>query len=183
MRNKTLIVLVGGPCSGKSSAGKIAAKNLGAKYISSGDIARDMARYDVDMQMDLDSGKMAPESKMREEISKRLWKCFNKLDMSLIVLDGFPRFGEQAEWLRNEFHTINIKYVLFHAPSWVLRQRAKSRNRSDDGSFGQRLTYYCEITYKELYNYVDTIIDTENMDIGKCAILLEDYIMKEVIGC
>lgn len=183
MRNKTLIVLVGGPCSGKSSAGKLAASRLGIDYISSGDIARRMAEHDDDIKTGLNMGKMAPESKMREAISNTLWNYFKKLDKGVLILDGFPRFGEQAEWLRYELPaTINIKYVLFHAPSWVLRKRAKDRNRSDDGSFEQRLDYYRKVTYKELYDYINTIIDTENIEISKCAILLEDYI-EEAIEC
>lgn len=182
MHKKTLIVLVGGPCSGKSSAGKIAAKNLNIKYISSGDIAREMARYDVDMQMDLDNGKLAPESRMRQEVSNRLWKHFYKKDQDLVILDGFPRFGEQAEWLRGEFHNIDIRYVLFTAPSYVLRQRARSRNRSDDDSFEQRLDYYRKITSIELSQYLNVVINTENMDISGCAIRLEDYV-KEVTEC
>lgn len=182
MSNKKLIVLVGGPCSGKSSAGKIAAEHLIAKYISSGDIARDMAKNNDNVRSDLNSGKLAPESQMRDAISKHLWNHFFNRDANLIILDGFPRFGDQAEWLSNEFYMVDIHYVLIHAPSWVLRDRAKNRNREDDGSFERRLDYYRNVTYKELYRRLDTIIDTDTMSIEKCATELENYI-KEVMEC
>lgn len=181
MNKKTLIVLVGGPCSGKSSAGKIAAEHLIAKYISSGDIARNMAKDNDNIQNDLNNGKLAPESRMREAISSNLLKYFYKQDANLIILDGFPRFGEQADWLRHEFHNIDIRYVLIHAPSWVLRSRAKNRNRSDDNSFEQRYDYYRKVTYDELYDYLNVIINTENITVEECATELENYI-KEVIG-
>lgn len=180
MSNKTLIVLVGGPCSGKSSAGKIAAHNLCAKYVSSGDIARAMARHDNDVRNDLDNGKLAPESQMRDAISKHLWEHFYRRDANLIILDGFPRFNEQAEWLHNEFYGIDIRYILIHAPSYVLRDRAKNRNRSDDSSFNKRYNYYRQVTYKDLYCRTDIVIDTTNTTIEECATLLENYI-KEVI--
>lgn len=180
MSKKTLIVLVGGPCSGKSSVGKIAAEHLIAKYISSGDIARDMAKNDDNIQNDLNGGKLAPESRMREAIKDHLWKHFYKRDENLVILDGFPRFGDQADWLNYEFYGIDIRYVLIHAPSHILRCRAKNRNRSDDSSFEQRLDYYRKVTYKELYDHVDTIINTEEITIEKCATILENYV-KEVI--
>lgn len=181
MHKKTLVVLIGGPCSGKSSAGKIAAERLIAKYISSGDIARKMAEQDTKVKTNLNMGIMAPESKMREAISKNLWKHFYERNENLVIIDGFPRFGNQADWLRNEFHDIDIRYVLIHAPSHVLRDRAKNRNRSDDGSFEKRLAYYNEITYKELYVYIDTIIDSENITIEGCATELENYV-REVVN-
>lgn len=175
MNKKTLIVLVGGPCSGKSSAGKIAAKNLRAQYISSGGIAREMARYDVDMQMDLDKGRLAPEQRMRQEVSKRLWKYFHKKDQDLVILDGFPRFGEQAEWLHSEFHNINIRYACIYAPDHVLRARAKNRNRGDDGSFEDRLLYYRYTTYIDLRSRINYYIDGEG-SIEECATLLENFV-------
>lgn len=176
MSKKTLIVLVGGPCSGKSSAGKIAAKNLHAQYISSGDIAREMARYDVDMQMDLNKGKLAPEQRMRQEVSKHLWKYFHKKDQDLVILDGFPRFGEQAEWLHSEFHNIDIRYICIDAPYHVLRARAKNRNRGDDGSFEDRLSYYHYTTRIDLRYRINHHIDSENRSVEECATLLENFV-------
>ena len=183
MRCKTLIVLVGGPCSGKSSAGKLVAERMNIDYISSGDIARNMAKCNNDIQNDLNAGKLAPESQMRDSISNHLYDCFGKRNRNIVILDGFPRFGDQAKWLRYAVpSTIQIKYILIHAPSWVLRNRAKNRNRSDDDSFEQRYSYYRKVTYEELYDYLDIIIDTKDVTIEECATELEDYI-KEVIEC
>lgn len=180
MSNKVCIVLVGGPCSGKSSVGKSVATKLNINYISSGDIAREMAKSNNAIKTALDNGKFAPEDKMRASISNKLHELFKVRDRDIVILDGFPRFGEQAEWLRNELPAnINTKYVLIHAPSWVLRDRAKSRNRHDDYSFEQRLDHYRKVTYEELYKYLNTIIHTDHMNIDECAMVLIDYI-KEV---
>lgn len=178
MKKALCIVLVGGPCSGKSSIGKIAAKNLHAKYISSGDIARKMARCDVDAQINLDKGNLAPEDEMRSAIGREIKKAVKTNDV--VILDGFPRFNEQAEWLMDNFcDIINVRYILVHAPSWVLRKRAEDRGRADDGSFDKRYSYYRNVTYKQLYCRLDTVIHTDNMDAEVCATVLEDFI-KEV---
>ena len=73
MSRKTCIVLVGGPCSGKSSAGKLTAKKLDIEYISSGDIAREMAKHNNDIRDNLNNGNLAPEDQMRKSISDKLW--------------------------------------------------------------------------------------------------------------
>ena len=78
MSKKVCVVLVGGPCSGKSSAGKIAAEILDAVYISSGDIARNMAQDSAIIKNDLMLGKLAPENNMRNAISNRLWYYFKR---------------------------------------------------------------------------------------------------------
>lgn len=181
MEKTTCIVLVGGPCSGKSSAGKLAAKHLGAYYISSGDIARRMAEANTDAQNNLNNGKLAPEDEMRKAIRHEIRKGIRVSMGNIIILDGFPRFNEQAEWLIDNFRDVlDIHYVLIHAPSWVLRDRAKNRSRADDGSFDKRYSYYRTVTYKQLYCRADTIIHTDNMDVEGCATVLEDYV-KEVI--
>lgn len=183
MNKKACIVLIGGPCSGKSSIGKLIADKLHIQYISSGDIARKMAENDYVIRSDLANGKMAPEYKMREAISNSLFHYFKELDNDIIILDGFPRFIEQAIWLDDTIgYIVDIHYVLIHAPSWILRDRAKERDRFDDCSFEKRLTYYRNVTYKELYDHVDIIIDTSEAPINVCSDLLTEFV-KEVMKC
>ena len=112
MSKKACVVLVGGPCSGKSSTGKIAAEILDAVYISSGDIARNMAQDSDIIKNDLMLGRLAPEDNMRNAISNRLWYYFKRMDRDIVILDGFPRFGDQAKWLHEELsHNIDVRYV------------------------------------------------------------------------
>lgn len=181
MNKKVCIILVGGPCSGKSSTGKLTAKKLNAEYISSGDIARKMAEQSDIIKNSLDHGALAPENKMRKSISNELKRCFIEQDKNIVILDGFPRFGRQAEWLRDELPpTIKTHYVMIHAPSCVMRTRANNRGRSDDNSFEERLDYYRRVTYNELYGYLDTIINTEFLTTEECSMLLTEFI-KEVM--
>lgn len=183
MNRKACIVLIGGPCSGKSSIGKLTADRLHIQYISSGDIARRMAEYDNAVMDTINSGGLAPEDEMRKSVYNSIYHCLKENDNDIVILDGFPRFIEQAIWLNDNIGDIaDIHYVLVHAPSWILRDRAKKRDRHDDSSFEKRLKYYRNVTYKELYDNVDTIIDTSEAPISICSDLLIEFI-KEVMKC
>ena len=183
MSRKTCIVLVGGPCSGKSSAGKLVAKKLDIEYISSGDIAREMAKHDSAIDNSLNNGNLAPEDQMRKSISDKLWYHLFRRGKDIIILDGFPRFGDQAIWLQNEvaLNNINIYYVLFHVPMSTIIERSAHRNRTDDKSLENRLKYYYGTTYKELYDRIDVVIDADENNVDECSALLANYIIKEVL--
>ena len=88
---------------------------------------------------------------MRKSVYNSICHCLKEND--IIILDGFPRFIEQAIWLDDNIGDMaDIYYVLIHAPSWILRDRAKKRDRPDDSNFEKRLEYYRNVTYKELYD-------------------------------
>ena len=133
------VVLIGPPCSGKSTIGKSLAYNTGYKYISSGDIARKMAEKDGSIE-DLNAGNMAPEDMMREEIAKILGSDDD------IILDGFPRFSDQYEWMINRFMHRTFAFIFIDAPILALSTRATSRGRSDDAAFDKRISYYNQNT-------------------------------------
>lgn len=184
MSKDLCIVLVGPPCSGKSAVGKEVASKIRATYISSGDIAREMAKNDESVHNNLLAGKMAPEESMRNMIADIIYHELDKYQYlpfkSTFILDGFPRFGDQAKWLQNNFgEELDIKYVLFHAPLSTIIERSAKRNRGDDKSLHERLKYYFGITYKELCEYIDTIIDANENTVSECSELLIRYI-KEV---
>lgn len=183
MHKKTCIVLVGAPCSGKSSVGKLVANKLNIKYVSSGDIARTIANNDDTVKNDLEMGKLAPESQMRGAISSAIYNSVILDDDNTIILDGFPRFGEQAEWLQNLIsHKIKIYYVLLYTPLSTIIERSINRNRSDDKSLEKRLDYYYNTTYKDLHDYIDITIDANENTVNECSALLVKFI-KEVTEC
>ena len=136
------IVLIGPPCSGKSTVGKELASQIGYKYVSSGDIARKMATEEQGISDDLDAGKMAPEDRMREEIAKIL----NAYVEDDIILDGFPRFEEQWEWIITNFDR-EFAYIIIDVPTLDMFSRAMSRGRiMDNVAFMDRLEYYVKNT-------------------------------------
>lgn len=150
------IILIGPPCSGKSTIGKEYARTYDIDYISSGDIARMMATESAAAKAELDRGNMAPEDEMR----KRIWEIIgyqweNKIPF---ILDGFPRFVEQDEWLRKQFaHTINWIYVVIELDEDTCEQRANNRGRPDDKYIYSRIRYYNEQTRPITDRYNDVI--------------------------
>ena len=103
----TGIIMLGVTTSGKSTIGKYLANELGLRYISSGDIARQMHVDEL-----LNKGELAPEDEMR----KRILEAINDTQVSY-VLDGCPRFYEQYAWLKGSIdHRLVFMdiYILHH---------------------------------------------------------------------
>lgn len=174
---KMCIVLIGPPCSGKSTIGRTTANNIGARYISSGDIARKMAENDNGVKTDLSNGKLAPENMMRDQIYRALYDAYDTAD--IVILDGFPRFGDQAKWLRETLPMrVDIRYVCIHASEEVVMIRSLERNRMDDKSISDRYEYYKNTTLHDLYTYINKIIPSVNT-IEYCCNKLKNYIMEE----
>lgn len=176
--NKKIIVLVGPPCSGKSTIGKEVVHAVpNTYYLSSGDIARRMAKSNATIQNDLDSGKLAPERLMRESVSYALYHMLKEKDMDTVILDGFPRFGEQSVWLRELMpKNIDIYYVLVYANLSTIIERSNVRDRSDDKSLEQRLKYYYSTTLKDLYDNINYTIDTNELSTNECIKLLINFV-------
>ena len=131
------IILLGKSNSGKSTIGKKVAEVLGIRYISSGDIARDM--NDKKTQEELNAGKLAPEDEMRKCILTEI------NNGESYVLDGFPRFYEQYEWINLQI-SHELVYVFIDASDEDIISRAKSRGRDDDESIMKKLEFYQEKT-------------------------------------
>lgn len=133
--DKVIIIMIGAPCSGKSTIGKAVASDIGIDYFSSGDIARMMG---TEINQRLNAGEMAPEDRMREKISEII------LSSSSFVLDGFPRFIDQLAFIEQ---CINISghslmFVIIDCSINDLAHRNMLRKRSDANSFANRIKFY-----------------------------------------
>ena len=156
---KMCIVMLGAPCSGKSTIGKKLANYLNVPYISSGDIARHIASTDEEVRKQLDNGGMCPEDTMRDTMKALL------ANMNNLVLDGFPRFEEQKQWLEANIDH-QIFYVYISVSMIQAYTRSYIRNRSDDAAFHVRYKYYIENTKpmidSMLRNSVVCCVDNDN---------------------
>lgn len=176
--NMVGIILLGKSNSGKSTIGKKVAETLGIRYISSGDIARGM--NDKKTQEELNEGKLAPEDEMRKCVLAEI----NKGDS--YILDGFPRFYEQYEWINLQI-SHELVYVFIDASDEDIISRAKSRGRDDDESITKKLEFYQEKTLpmiKEIINGNSETVyiinnDTEsivNNNVLEVCRQVEDYL-------
>ncbi|NMA75490.1 MAG: AAA family ATPase [Bacteroidales bacterium] len=157
------IIFIGAPCSGKSTIAKAVRNRLGIPYTSSGDIARHMAEHNSAIKDDLNNGKMAPEIQMRDKIYE-LINIYTKYNTSF-VLDGFPRFTEQYEWLVNTFPNIRFICIYIKTSISTIYDRYSLRSRCDDthGVFTQRVRYFINETMP-LLNIMDNVHKVHNND-------------------
>lgn len=119
-----VIVVMGLPGTGKSTLGKQVATICGYKYISTGDIARELA--DKSWQ---DKGELAPETFIRTRFMEEVSKA-NSLGYKGLIIDGMPRTIEQVYFISSLFPS--IKYINLHASHDVLIYRLSKRGREDD---------------------------------------------------
>lgn len=174
------VVLFGRPCSGKSTIGKKFAEKYGYVYISSGDIAREMAENDRTIGAMLSAGNMAPEEMMRADIR---WAIRRNIGFDHnIVLDGFPRFRDQLDYLERTFPYLDL--ILTHI--WVSTDyalyRAKNRGRNDDAAIQSRLNYFEENTYELLKGCKITINNNGEYDIDDKVNELYEEVTRYVVN-
>jgi adenylate kinase family enzyme len=142
-----LVCVTGLPLSGKSTI----ARDLRAQcpdpcdLFSTGDIVRDLIAAETEKADELraETTKLdlfPLEDKLREEIKKRV----EESNACNIIIDGFPRFGGQVNWLIDTFFYLDPMVVLVNAMDprtlWLrARQRGRDENDTDEGKFQARL--------------------------------------------
>lgn len=133
-----IAILLGETNSGKSTIGKAVAQRLDDwVYVSSGDIARQITSKE-----DLDVGKFAPESKMRSQIVNMINGEYRNNN---IILDGFPRFIDQYEFLHS-ITSDDLMFIHVNVPHDEIENRARLRGRSDDMALNEKFKFWQEQT-------------------------------------
>lgn len=117
---KRVIALMGRAGSGKSTLGKMVAKELGFKYLSTGDLARTLS--DLDWQ---EKGQFAPEDQIRAMVQKEIRKATEPV----VILDGMPRMADQVYFLIDLY---DIDFICVALDEDKARRRLMARGRVDD---------------------------------------------------
>lgn len=172
------IVMLGVTTSGKSTIGKHVANELGLRYISSGDIARQMNVDDI-----LNKGELAPEDEMR----KRILDSINDMQVSY-VLDGCPRFYEQYAWLNKNIDH-KLIYIDIHIAPHIAFARAAERARDDDKlqSVQKKIDQYIDAVEPMIKYIADheksyyRIANNDGEDTKKPIVL--DIVRRELYAC
>lgn len=127
-----IIVLMGGQGAGKGTHAKNLVEQKGFKYIETGEILRHLPPESPAKQI-MALGKLVPDTELFKIISDAI-KSSGKNDM---ILDGFPRNREQAEWLVKQYATLaspyNIHVVYLSLPETVMRERIANRVKEGGG--------------------------------------------------
>lgn len=142
-----MIVFFGPAGAGKSVQGQILAARHGWRWLSSGQLLRDSRDPIIAEQMR--TGALVSTEQTNEVIADALERA---KEIEMVILDGFPRKLEQAQWLvetqpRHE-RSINLAVVL-EVPRAELEKRLKVRGRVDDTSevIEERLNIYRQEIY------------------------------------
>ncbi|OYX39722.1 oxidoreductase [Candidatus Saccharibacteria bacterium 32-50-10] len=150
-----MIIFFGPAGAGKSVQGQILAARHGWRWLSAGQLLRDTR--DPEVLACLQTGNLVPAEIISRVMSQALKDAE---DIDKLILDGFPREVEQAEWLMNNQgdygRSIDLVVVL-EVPRQEILQRLKLRGRADDTpeSIDVRLGIY----RKEMYPILDLFND------------------------
>lgn len=141
-----MILFFGAPGSGKSSQGQLLVERKGWQWMSTGDLFR--KSEDPEVLKRLATGELIDD----ELTNKVLSDALAKVDPAKrLILDGYPRNLDQAEWLLHHAPKHDRKVecvVVFDVPREELIQRQLGRGRSEDTEeiIGHRLDIYQEKT-------------------------------------
>ena len=148
-----MIVFFGPAGAGKSVQGQILAARMGWRWLSAGQLLRDTK--DVDLLHTMHEGKMVPHDAIAKIIGEAISHAAN---IDQLILDGFPRMLEQAQWLIDSQpdHGRAVKLVVvLEVPRDEIMKRLAIRGRADDSPeiIDNRLSIYRQEMYPIL-NYL-----------------------------
>lgn len=125
-----IVLLFGGPGTGKSTYARHISEKLDLAWVSTGDVFREIAQSDARIKAILDSGQLIPD----EEVNQVVFDGLSKTSGNF-VLDGFPRTVGQAQTFQDFLSSHNWvigKIFKLTVPVELVIERLKSRGRSDD---------------------------------------------------
>ncbi|MDD5303588.1 MAG: nucleoside monophosphate kinase [Elusimicrobia bacterium] len=153
------ILITGPPGSGKTTYGKMLARDYGMIHISVGELLRAKAAADPALAAEMAKGELVDSELVRGVVLERL----SRPDVlaSGFVLDGFPRRPEEIgvieSWMK-EGGTIDA-LVNLKTPAAELSRRIAARGRMDDSPevFRRRMEIYNEETAPVLEHFRKTV--------------------------
>lgn len=159
-----MIVFFGPAGAGKSVQGQILAARMGWRWLSAGQLLRDTK--DVELLHIMHEGKMVPHDAIAKIMGQAISQATN---MNQLILDGFPRLLEQAQWLvenqPNHGRDVALVVVL-EVPREELLKRLEIRGRADDTpeAIDQRLNIYRKEMYPVLNFLTEQHIPVVHID-------------------
>jgi adenylate kinase len=175
-----MILFFGPAGAGKSVQGQILSARMGWRWLSAGQLLRDT--HDPDLLQVMHKGSMVPHERITQIIGEAISKSAS---MGKIILDGFPRQLEQAQWLvgSQPEHGRSIGLVvILEVPREELLKRLEIRGRADDTPevIDQRLNQYRQEIYPILTYLTDQNIPVAHIDGNGTVGEVHDRIVAEL---
>lgn len=125
-----MIILMGLAGSGKSTQGKILAERLGGVWLSAGQVLRDT--QDASVSAVQREGGLVTDKVTIPLMTKEMAQAI--VDGKEVILDGFPRTKEQAEWAAENIADRMKVMIQIVVSKKELIRRLEVRGREDDQS-------------------------------------------------
>lgn len=130
---RPLIAFIGSPGSGKSTQAEALTKRIskysGVHHVNTGQLLRDSA--DKEVVRIMNEGLLVPD----EVVFQHLEDKFSELGEGFIVMDGFFRTGNEADWLIKNQKRLDVDLqalVNIKLSDEEAIERLRSRGRADD---------------------------------------------------
>ena len=148
-----MIVFFGPAGAGKSVQGQMLAARMGWRWLSAGQLLRDT--HDEEVHEYLKTGKLVSHELVTRVMGEAIKRATS---INQLILDGFPRMLEQAQWLidtQPEHGRSIALVVVLEVPREELLKRLEIRGRADDTpeAIDERLSIYRKEMYPIL-NYL-----------------------------
>lgn len=152
-----MILLFGPTGAGKSLQGQMLAVRQGWKWLSTGEMLRQSTDPEV-IEL-LKAGELINDELTYEVFDEAIKDALDKKYPNIIV-DGFPRTKDQAEWLGEYLGRMNQKIdlvIVLEVPESEIMQRLERRGRMEDTPeiIAKRMTIYRQKMYPVLGIFAD----------------------------
>ena len=129
MKERLMIVLMGGQGVGKGTHARRLIDQFGFGYVEAGAILRKLPTESPVAQI-MARGELVPD----EELFKIIGAAIAQESKKDMILDGFPRTIGQAQWLVKQFaDKFDLNIIYLNVPENVMLERIQNRVREGGG--------------------------------------------------
>ena len=179
-----MILLFGPTGAGKSMQGQMLAVRMGWKWLSTGQMLRDS--NDPEMHELLKTGELVSDDVIYRVFDEAVHDA-KRNNYPKIIVDGFPRTREQAEWLADYMQKAGEEIeqvVVLEVPEAEIMQRLDKRARMEDTpeTIARRMTIYRQKMYPVLGSFAEDGVKIIHLDGTGTAGEVHDRLYGEVVG-
>jgi len=179
-----MILLFGPTGAGKSMQGQMLAVRMGWKWLSTGQMLREST--DPNVIKVLESGELVSDA-LTYEVFDTAIKDAKEKDFLKVVVDGFPRTKEQAEWLADYMEKAGEEIeqvVVLEVPEGEIMKRLEKRGRMEDNpeTIARRMNIYRSKMYPVLGAFAEDGIKIVHLNGTGTAGEVHDRLFAEVVG-
>ncbi len=179
-----MILLFGPTGAGKSMQGQMLAVRMGWKWLSTGQMLREST--DPEVIEVLKSGELVSDE-LTYEVFDAAIQDAKAHNYPKVIVDGFPRTKEQAEWLAEHMQKSGERIelvVVLEVPEAEIMNRLEKRGRMEDNpeTIARRMNIYRQKMYPVLGSFAEDGVKIVHLDGTGTAGEVHDRLYNEVTG-